>query len=122
MLVERPAYERAVEIAARVADGIKVGPAQEAGKPGPLWRVDFDDAEKTSFYLSPETGEVVSVSGVLQLGRNEVGFVGPDGRPERAMQLPRFIEFDRMPLPATRQFGVRSLLSGAGLGEDQVCR
>jgi uncharacterized iron-regulated membrane protein len=33
---------------------------QEAGKPGPLWRVDFDDAEKTSFYVSPETGEVVS--------------------------------------------------------------
>ncbi|MCA3446495.1 MAG: aldehyde dehydrogenase family protein [Rhodobacter sp.] len=32
MLVERPAYERAVEIAARVADGIKIGPAQEAGK------------------------------------------------------------------------------------------
>lgn len=35
-------------------------PPQEAGKPGPLWRVDFDDAEKTSFYVSPETGEVVS--------------------------------------------------------------
>ncbi len=33
---------------------------QEAGKSGPLWRVDFDDAEKTSFYLSPDTGEVVS--------------------------------------------------------------
>lgn len=33
---------------------------QEAGKPGPVWRVDFDDAERTSFYLSPETGEVVS--------------------------------------------------------------
>ncbi len=33
---------------------------QEAGKPGPLWRVDFNDAEKTSFYLSPDTGEVVS--------------------------------------------------------------
>ena len=33
---------------------------QEAGRPGPLWRVDFDDAERTSFYLSPETGEVVS--------------------------------------------------------------
>jgi uncharacterized iron-regulated membrane protein len=35
-------------------------PPQEAGKPGPLWRVDFDDAERTSFYVSPETGEVVS--------------------------------------------------------------
>lgn len=33
---------------------------QETGRQGPLWRVDFDDAEKTSFYLSPETGEVVS--------------------------------------------------------------
>jgi len=32
----------------------------EAGKPGPLWAVDFDDKEKTRFYVSPETGEVVS--------------------------------------------------------------
>jgi uncharacterized iron-regulated membrane protein len=35
-------------------------PPQEAGRPGPLWAVDFDDAEKTRFYVSPETGEVVS--------------------------------------------------------------
>lgn len=33
---------------------------QETGKTGPLWRVDFSDAEKTTFYLSPQTGEVVS--------------------------------------------------------------
>lgn len=33
---------------------------QETGKQGPLWRVDFGDLERTSFYLSPETGEVVS--------------------------------------------------------------
>lgn len=33
---------------------------QETGKTGPLWRVDFNDAEKTTFYLSPQTGEVVS--------------------------------------------------------------
>ena len=32
MLVERPAYDRAVEIAAKVANSIKVGPAHEAGK------------------------------------------------------------------------------------------
>ena len=32
----------------------------ETGKSGPLWRVDFDDAENTAFYLSPQTGEVVS--------------------------------------------------------------
>lgn len=33
---------------------------QETGREGPIWRVDFDDAEKTSFYLAPETGEVVT--------------------------------------------------------------
>ncbi len=32
----------------------------ETGRTGPLWRVDFDDAEKTSFYLHARTGEVVS--------------------------------------------------------------
>lgn len=33
---------------------------QETGREGPLWRVDFDDAEKTTFYLAPDTGEVVT--------------------------------------------------------------
>lgn len=33
---------------------------QETGREGPLWRVDFDDAERTTFYLAPDTGEVVS--------------------------------------------------------------
>lgn len=32
---------------------------EETGRTGPLWRVDFDDREKTSLYLSPDTGEVV---------------------------------------------------------------
>jgi uncharacterized iron-regulated membrane protein len=35
-------------------------PPQETGRDTPLWRVDFDDRERTSFYLSPETGEVVT--------------------------------------------------------------
>ena len=33
---------------------------QETGREGPVWRVDFDDAESTTFYLAPDTGEVVS--------------------------------------------------------------
>lgn len=41
---------------------------EETGKTGPLWRVDFADREKTSFYVSPSTGEVVSRrSGVWRL-------------------------------------------------------
>ena len=33
---------------------------KETGREGPLWRVDFDNAEGTAFYLSPETGEVIT--------------------------------------------------------------
>ena len=33
---------------------------QETGRTGPLWRVDFADREKTTFYLSPATGDVVT--------------------------------------------------------------
>ena len=33
---------------------------EETGREGPLWRVDFDDRERTRFYLSPETGEVLT--------------------------------------------------------------
>jgi hypothetical protein len=41
---------------------------RETGREGPLWRVDFNDFEHTSFYLSPETGEVVTRrSGVWRL-------------------------------------------------------
>lgn len=33
---------------------------QETGREGPMWRVDFSDVERTAFYLSPETGEVLT--------------------------------------------------------------
>lgn len=33
---------------------------QETGKTGPLWRVEFDDPERTAFYVAPDTGDVVS--------------------------------------------------------------
>jgi uncharacterized iron-regulated membrane protein len=33
---------------------------EETGKEGALWRVDFADAERTTLYLAPLTGEVVS--------------------------------------------------------------
>ncbi|SFS43666.1 PepSY domain-containing protein [Brevundimonas viscosa] len=32
----------------------------ETGRTGPIWRVEFSDREQTAFYLSPETGEVVT--------------------------------------------------------------
>ena len=46
----------------------------------------------------------------------------PEALVVRAVRLPRFIDFDRVPLPVTQQFGVRGLLSGAGLGEVPQCK
>lgn len=33
---------------------------QEAAEDGPVWKVEFNDPERTALYLSPETGEVVA--------------------------------------------------------------
>lgn len=33
-------------------------PPQETGKDTPVWRVSFDDPERTDFYVSPDTGQV----------------------------------------------------------------
>lgn len=33
---------------------------KETGRTGPIWKVDFNDAERTTFYLSPQTGEVLT--------------------------------------------------------------
>jgi uncharacterized iron-regulated membrane protein len=43
----------------RSAVYLEVAP-EETGRTGALWRVDFDDPEKTTFYLAPDTGEVVT--------------------------------------------------------------
>ena len=40
----------------------------ETGREGPLWRVEFEDRERTRFYVSPDTGEVVTRrSGIWRL-------------------------------------------------------
>jgi uncharacterized iron-regulated membrane protein len=60
------AEARSLAQAAYVGSGRVVGAVffqtapQETGREGPMWRVEFDDAEGTSFYLSPETGEVLT--------------------------------------------------------------
>jgi len=38
----------------------KIALMREFGGAGPVWRADFDDADETRLYISPDTGEVVS--------------------------------------------------------------
>lgn len=43
--------------------------------------------------------EVTSASETLQLGRGETGFAGSDGRTGRPVEIPLFVQFDKVPLP-----------------------
>lgn len=43
--------------------------------------------------------EVISASETLQLGRGETGFAGSDGRTGRPVEIPLFVQFDKVPLP-----------------------
>ena len=55
---------RAAAVAAYVGTGTPVAvqylarPPQETGRETPVWRVDFNDVERTTFYVSPVTAEV----------------------------------------------------------------
>lgn len=58
------AEARSAAVAAYAGPGAPVAarylakPPQETGKDTPVWRVDFNDAERTTFYVSPLTAEV----------------------------------------------------------------
>lgn len=66
--------------------------------------------------------EIITAKEVLQLGRGEAGFAAPDGRTDRPAVVPRFIDFDRSPLPSTRNVGLISVLDDLGLRVSNQCR
>jgi uncharacterized iron-regulated membrane protein len=58
------AQARAAAVAGYTGGGVPTAvryypvPPQETGRETPVWRVDFSDAERTTFYVSPQTAEV----------------------------------------------------------------
>jgi len=46
--------------------------------------------------------EIATPRQILHLGRNEAGFAGVNGDARRPAVIPKFIEFDKMPLPTAR--------------------
>lgn len=66
--------------------------------------------------------EIATIGEVLHLGRGEAGFAGPAGEALRPSIIPRFIDFDRIPLPTTRNPLLMSILSESGVRSSQVCK
>ncbi len=79
MLVERPAYDRAVEIAAKVAEGTKVGSAHEAGRHiGPVVNKRQWDQIQGYIHKGIEEGARLVAGGLgLPEGMNKGYFVRP---------------------------------------------
>ena len=66
--------------------------------------------------------EIATGSSVLHLGRNEAGFAGNNGGVARPQDVPRFLEFDRTPLPNASNFNVTALLGDSNVRGGRVCR
>lgn len=66
--------------------------------------------------------EIATIGDVLHLGRGEAGFAGAAGEALRPTVIPRFIDFDRIPLPTTRNPLLLSILSESGVRSSQVCK
>jgi hypothetical protein len=66
--------------------------------------------------------EIASASEVLHLGRGEAGFAGTAGETLRPNLIPKFLDFDRIPLPNSRNPMLSSILSESGVRSGQVCK
>jgi hypothetical protein len=66
--------------------------------------------------------EIVAAGDVLHLGRGEAGFAGPGGDARRPVNIPKFIDFDRLPLPTSRNPLLVTVFSESGIRPNNLCR
>ncbi|WBY03416.1 FecR domain-containing protein [Ramlibacter tataouinensis] len=65
--------------------------------------------------------EVATAGEVLHLGRGEAGFAGQDGNTARPLDIPKFIDFDSVPLPTSRNPLLQSVLQDNNVRSRNTC-
>jgi hypothetical protein len=81
------------------------------------------DAEEGLFvFVRDGHIEISSTREVLHLGKGEAGFAGTAGQTLRPTLIPKFIDFDRMPLPTARNPLLTAVLGESGLRTSNVCK
>jgi hypothetical protein len=101
------------------------GPRPDGVTPPPkLFSNDnVSDAEEGLFvFVRDGHIEIATAGEVLHLGRGEAGFAGRAGETRRPVTIPKFIDFDRMPLPTSRNPMLVSVLSESGIRANNQCR
>jgi hypothetical protein len=66
--------------------------------------------------------EVTTAREILQLGRGEAGFAGLNGATARPIDIPKFLDFDRLPLPTSKNPWLVSVLADAGIKPSNQCK
>ena len=66
--------------------------------------------------------EIATASEILHLGRGEAGFAGDAGNTARPNGIPKFIDFDRLPLPTAKNPLLVSVLGDADVRPSNQCK
>lgn len=74
-----------------------------------------DSSEGLFVFVRDGHIEIVSAREILHLGRGEAGFAGNNGETGRPPLIPKFIDFDRIPLPTSKNPLLTSILGEAGI-------
>ena len=74
-----------------------------------------DDREGLFVYVRDGHIEIATANDILQLGRGEAGFAGLAGETARPNLIPKFIEFDKLPMPTSKNPLLVSVLADAGI-------
>jgi hypothetical protein len=66
--------------------------------------------------------EVATTKEILHLGKGEAGFAGENGGASRPTTIPRFMDFDRLPLPNAKNPMLATVLGETGFKTANQCR
>jgi hypothetical protein len=109
---------------------INVQPPHEAPRPDQVripeklfGRTEMRENQE-GLYLYVRDGHVVvaTQNEVLHLGKGEAGFANQQGQTVRPPVIPKFIDFDRTPLPNTPKPFANTILSDSGVKTNKVCQ
>jgi hypothetical protein len=81
-----------------------------------------DSAEGLFVFVRDGHIEIATASEVLHLGKGEAGFAGADGDTRRPGTIPKFIEFDKLPLPNSRNPLLVNVLAESGIKPNNQCK
>ena len=84
---------------------------QVTPNPNMFSKGDVNDAKEGLFvFVRKGHIELVSSSEILHLGQGEAGFAGANGETARPNNIPKFLEFDKIPLPGNKNALLASVL------------